>query len=259
MSFPETVEEGELPRYRLLEVVREFAVEKLAGTEEEDAIAERHSRYFQELAEKAAPKLNRAGAGLLGRASGPGSGKYSRRAGNAGIAGGRRAGSARLRPGSGASLDTQVYVQRGRPLAGAGRGRTRPRPMRRRTERGQAAAFRRATGVWEIILPRGRQRRKPPPISRADNNFVGLSEALTTLAHVTYYEGLFDDSLPIYESALEAARRGGELSGVASALGNLGVWHSRRGDGEKARAYLEEQIAIRRQQGDRHGVSMVPL
>ncbi len=44
-------------RYRLLETVRQFAEEKLEQSGEEDAIRERHARYFLAMVEKAEPRI----------------------------------------------------------------------------------------------------------------------------------------------------------------------------------------------------------
>jgi len=48
-----TVEGGEQPRYRLLETLRLYALERLAVSGESEAIAERHARYFTELFDRA--------------------------------------------------------------------------------------------------------------------------------------------------------------------------------------------------------------
>src|SRR6266542_244184 len=50
-------EEGGEARYRLLETVREYALERLQEAAEEDTRAERHAEWFLELAEEAAPRL----------------------------------------------------------------------------------------------------------------------------------------------------------------------------------------------------------
>ncbi|HEX2834820.1 MAG TPA: BTAD domain-containing putative transcriptional regulator [Thermoanaerobaculia bacterium] len=47
----------ETPRYRLLDTVRQFAVEKLEQSGERETLRERHARYFFELVARAEPKL----------------------------------------------------------------------------------------------------------------------------------------------------------------------------------------------------------
>jgi non-specific serine/threonine protein kinase len=44
-------------RFRLLESVRDFALEQVTGREEGDSVGRAHARYFLELAERAAPEL----------------------------------------------------------------------------------------------------------------------------------------------------------------------------------------------------------
>ncbi|MER5947601.1 BTAD domain-containing putative transcriptional regulator [Streptomyces sp. NPDC001904] len=65
---------GPRPRYRLLESVSAYALERLAEQAEAAAVRERHLRYFLGLAERAAPRLRGAGQqewlGLLDAESG---------------------------------------------------------------------------------------------------------------------------------------------------------------------------------------------
>ena len=51
---------GEETRYRLLEPIRQYALERLAETGEEDRARARHAAYFLALAEQAGPELRRA-------------------------------------------------------------------------------------------------------------------------------------------------------------------------------------------------------
>jgi predicted ATPase len=60
--------EGEEPRVRMLEVVREYALERLRARGEADGVARRHADYFLALAEVAVPELARSEAAeWLGR------------------------------------------------------------------------------------------------------------------------------------------------------------------------------------------------
>jgi predicted ATPase/DNA-binding CsgD family transcriptional regulator len=54
-------EHGQAVRYRLLETVREYALERLEEADELEAIHDRHLDYFVELAERAEPGLEAAG------------------------------------------------------------------------------------------------------------------------------------------------------------------------------------------------------
>ncbi|MFL5759217.1 MAG: ATP-binding protein [Thermomicrobiales bacterium] len=49
------------PRFGLLEIVREFALDELARVGEEDAVRRAHAEYFRALAERAEPELRGAG------------------------------------------------------------------------------------------------------------------------------------------------------------------------------------------------------
>jgi predicted ATPase len=47
-----------VPRYRVLEIVRQYAAEKLAAGGEEEAVRQRHALFFLGLAERAEPELS---------------------------------------------------------------------------------------------------------------------------------------------------------------------------------------------------------
>jgi predicted ATPase/DNA-binding SARP family transcriptional activator len=55
---------GSEPRYDVLEVIREYAHERLRATEEDDQTMERHAIWFLDLAERAAPMLTGVERGL---------------------------------------------------------------------------------------------------------------------------------------------------------------------------------------------------
>ncbi len=60
-SLVVVVEQGEEPRYRLLETVRQYAQEKLEAAGEMAAMSRRHAFFFLRLAEQAEPKVRSAG------------------------------------------------------------------------------------------------------------------------------------------------------------------------------------------------------
>ncbi len=60
-SLVVVTERGGEARYRLLQIVRQYASEKLEAASEEDAVGRRHALYFLGLAEEAEPELNGAG------------------------------------------------------------------------------------------------------------------------------------------------------------------------------------------------------
>ncbi len=60
LLLPANDDPGE-PRFSMLETVREFALDELARSGEEDAIRRAHAEYFRALAERAEPELRGAG------------------------------------------------------------------------------------------------------------------------------------------------------------------------------------------------------
>ena len=73
-------EREDVPRYRLLETVREFGLEQLAASSELEAARREHAAHFLALAERAAPEWWGAGAG---RVAGPAGGRARQPAGSA--------------------------------------------------------------------------------------------------------------------------------------------------------------------------------
>ena len=53
----QTVGEDGMPRFSMLETIREYGMERLHASDEADAIRERHAAYYLRLAEEAAPEL----------------------------------------------------------------------------------------------------------------------------------------------------------------------------------------------------------
>jgi predicted ATPase/DNA-binding CsgD family transcriptional regulator len=53
----QTEQEGEEPRFRMLETIREYGLERLAANEEMEATRQAHAEYFLTLAEEAEPQL----------------------------------------------------------------------------------------------------------------------------------------------------------------------------------------------------------
>ena len=109
------------PRYRMLETVRQFGLEQLAASGEEEEVRRRHLIYFVALAERLAerislPEAERVFARL--------DAKHDDMRGRAGVGGGERGGGAGAAPGAGNGqlLDRPRPPARGPELAGAGAG-----------------------------------------------------------------------------------------------------------------------------------------
>lgn len=246
--------ESGMPRYRLLESVREFAAEKLDAEGLNAEMQERHGEYYADLVEQAFPHF--AGAqqkrwlfridldydnlrAVMDR--------WEEQA---------DCGTNLL---SLCTLLQRYWMRKGSFTEGVQRLRKAlGRPDAERDVRIWArAASRIASILWRLAeYPEARiYAEKAIAYFREQEMYQELGETQTTLAHLTYYEGQFNESLPIYEEALENARRTNDTVGIASSLGNLGVWHVRRGDAEVSRRYFEEQLVIRRKSGDQGGTA----
>jgi non-specific serine/threonine protein kinase len=85
----------------------------------------------------------------------------------------------------------------------------------------------------------------------------GVAKALIGLANVNTEGGDYDSALVMIEEALELYRQLGDDQGTASALLNLGWATLRPGDYAAARGYLEEALSLLESAGDRRNVAFV--
>lgn len=227
-------------RWRLLDPIRDYALEQLDVAGERTAVEHRHAQVFAELAERAAPLLLgaeqtairdelRADVGNLRLAL-----VRAIAAGDADLAT-RIAGSIwmfwRM---EGALAEGRRWLQRALEQHGADAS-----PYRSPALWGAAwLAYQQsdlapATAYGTELLAR----------SVGDNAVLDRRNALTILGHVAMAEGRFADAVGLLEEALDLARAAGVRWHVATSLLNLGTALLHGADPVRAQQLLEEAVA----------------
>ena len=239
-------------RYRLLETLREYALERLEARGEAAAVRHRHAAHFLALAEAAArgtwgpreaawsARLEREHDNLraaLAWATGAGAAGPALRLGGAlyhfwATRGHWREGRAWLAqalalPDSGAPAERAA---RAGALYAAGwlAGQQRDHPA-------AGPLYEEALRLAEALGDRGR-----------------VAFALVGLGHVAFHAGDLDAAQRLQEQALAIRRELGDRRGAAAAVSNLGLVARWRGDLAGARARYEEALAVHRGLGNAH-------
>jgi predicted ATPase/DNA-binding XRE family transcriptional regulator len=217
----ETTADG-LPRYRLLEVIREYAAEQLRVAGEEDSYQRRHAEYYAGLAEEA----ERIGSGQGRR--------------EAHLEGESANGCAALRwayERSEVTLGLRLATWFGRFWM----------------TRGQMSEG----NLWlsrMLALDEASATQGASPAVR--------SKALYHAAHFTMHLGRRDRAFALAEEALAQARRTGDQTDISNALALLGSIALARGAEEEAATYfMESYVAAQRAKdaGDPHQISLALL
>jgi len=84
----------------------------------------------------------------------------------------------------------------------------------------------------------------------------GIAASFNNLAIVAYQQGDYARARALHEQSLQIKRKRGDRWGIAISLGNLGEIAEKLGDFVHARALLEESLAMRRELGDRWGIAL---
>jgi predicted ATPase/class 3 adenylate cyclase/DNA-binding XRE family transcriptional regulator len=280
-------------RYRLLETVRRYALDKLEAADEVVALRGRHTLWCVDLAERAEPELRGAHQGLwlerlerehenlraalawsieagqgapLGRLAGA-LGEFWLVRGH--LDEGRRWLEHALAHGGGisATLRTKVLIAAG-ALAHRQGDDTRAATLHE-----ECLALHRELGdmlgsglaliqLGNVARSRGEYARATMLYEEALGMFRDLNDrrrvtmALNSLGLVAGYQGDYARAATLYTEALAIRRELGDHRGVAVALNNLGLLAARQGDYDQAEAFHTESLAIRRGLGDKHGVAV---
>jgi predicted ATPase/DNA-binding SARP family transcriptional activator len=251
-SLVVAAEQGEEVRYRLLETIRQYGQERLQGSEEADALRDRHRDWYLALAEQAEPELR-----------GPAQGEWltrleeehdnlravlawctQRREGEAGL----RLGGAVWR-----FWEVRGYLAEGRErLAEALAARGADTAARAKALNG-AGALARSQGDFIAARSLGEESLR---ICRELGDQQGIALSLNNLGIVAKDQGDYEGARALYEESLAIRRRLGDQHGIAASLYNLGDVARVQVGYEGARALYEESLAISRQLGDQRGISL---
>ena len=242
--------EEESERYLLLETVRQYALEQLGESADQDEVRSRHLAYYAALAEKAIP-------GLVGPSPGDWIARLDPEQKNI-LA-------AHSWPGRD-DLDAElalrlavatfhIWTHRG-PLAVGYRmtveSLRRPRAQKRNLARCRALA---AASQFAVFLGLHGDALRCAEESLAIGREIGdrgrVAMALQLLGMVRSEQGDRATALGHFEESLALTRDVGPTRRVAAALQNLALWHQQGGNLDAAEALLEQSLALARDESDR--------
>ena len=126
---------------------------------------------------------------------------------------------------------------------------------------GAATGLRLATALWRFWEMRWRVEEGGRWLAGALARSDGLpadvrANALNAAGNLAGDGGQYERATAYHEECLAIRRRLGDVRGIAVSLNNLGVVARNRGDAERTRALCEESLALFRQAGDRHGAAI---
>jgi predicted ATPase/class 3 adenylate cyclase len=236
-------------RYRLLETIRQYSLERLSDTEEETLLRNRHRDFFLALAERAEPQL-----------IGPEEGTWLARleaehenlrvvlercrtvedSAEAGL---------RLAAALWRFWDVRGYFSEGRREMEDFLGRCGEAPASLR------ARSHNITGMLSDMQgDYGSARHhygQSVALWQEASDELRMSAALNNLAVTARKEGSLQEARATHERALAIRRKLGRKSYIAASLGNLGIVMRDLGDYETARTLLEESLQMNRELEER--------
>jgi predicted ATPase/DNA-binding SARP family transcriptional activator len=264
-------------RYRLLEMVRQYAAEVLARSGARDHMRARHRDWYLALAEAAESRLRGAEQeSWLRRLDAEYDNLRSALAWSLSRDEGRRMrdesgqepepthpssliphpsdAALRLAGALGRYWEIRGFLTEGRRyLAEA---LEREAPVRRTPERARALdrAGRLALRQGDYADARSRAE-ESLSTWRAMGNQRGTAESLNLLGNIASAQGDYPAARALYEESLAIQRQLGDRSGCAVALNNLATAVIGQGDYVLGRALLEESLEIKRELGDQRGIA----
>lgn len=281
-------------RFGMLEMIRDFGLERLRAAGEEAMMRRRHAAWCLEIAKRAEPELVREGQGQwldrleieqdnMRAALGWSLTHHEATMGLSLAAALWRYWSARgdLREGYGwlkralaGEHDTPAAL-RGEALQrlgnlaidlgdyAAARAHYDASLAIRRTHGGPAEIAEPLNGLGLLAFHRGdyaaaqRFHEESLSLRRASNDAHGLGNSLVNLGDVAASQGHYERAEELYKEALAARQQMGHAVGIASCLFNLGDIAVRRRDFAAARGRYDESLARFREVGDRLGIGYV--
>jgi non-specific serine/threonine protein kinase len=239
-------------RYRLLETLREYALEQFNEPEEMEALRRRHADYFLTLVQRADPaltgveqqhwlaRLETEHANLRDALA------YA-------TAGADRELALRLTASLAQFWDIRVYLSEGREWLGkalAQRGAASDETQARALIGAGFLAYRQDDyPVAQQLLQEGLW------LFEHAEEEAGIAESLHNLAAVDLRQGRYRAAQQRLEQSLALFRALNHSDGMARALNSLGNWAWDQGKNRVARDYYSESLQIRQRLGDQVGIA----
>jgi len=242
------------PRFGMLETVREYALERLAASDDAATIEQRHAAYFLELGETLRPRLDEPEQRAALR-------RLDADAGNmhAALAWARRSDEAALGLRLAGVLarywDIRGLYGEGRGwlgefLAGAATGDDAARIV----ALNGAATLARKQGDYAETIALATMNL---PLCRARSDIAAQVAALGNLGLARYRQGKFPEAIAALEESVALRRKLANPWGLSGSLNNLAQAVHEQGDHNRAAALYGESLALKRHLGDARGACLV--
>jgi predicted ATPase/transcriptional regulator with XRE-family HTH domain len=242
-------------RFGMLETIREYALERLEGSGEAEALRRRHAAYYLALAEEAKPQLEQAQQGIWWR-------RLEQEYDNLRAA---LAWSKAVADGAETGLRLAAALWRFWDLHGRlSEGRAWLAEFLARV--GDSAAS--APVRVEALFGAGILAQFQSDYVAARASFIAslaiarelgeewsMTQSLEQLGHIAQYQGDYATELPRLEESLATWRVVGNKAGITEALNWLGTIAWYQGDYAAARSQFEESLALQRELGDEVGAA----
>jgi predicted ATPase/class 3 adenylate cyclase/Tfp pilus assembly protein PilF len=241
---------GDETYYRMLESVREYALERLEGSGEFEEVATKHFDHFLAMVEEAEPKL-------AGEEQGVWLEKLNRTYDNFRAAIARMAKTDPKRALSMASALSQFWFLRGR----LGEARATMRDLLHLYPENDEVRARGLAVKGSISIRQGdfeaaqRLCGESLEIRRQLGDKKGAATLLGTLGVLAQKRGDFAAAKELLHENLETQRELGNQMGTANSLGALGNIARFEGDTDQAWTYYEESLSLRRKLGHTAGIA----
>ena len=242
-----TTERAGAARYRRLETIRQYSIEKLRESGEEASVQAKHFDFFVQLAETAEPKLTSASQmDWLERLEAE---HDNLRAALKWSLESQPASALRLAGALGRFWDVHGYFTEGRSWLEAALAKA-----------GAAPSTSRAAGLrWAGLLARRQGDyehakellKESLDLSRILDDQLGIVASLNDLGYTADLQGDTAWAKDLFAESLELGRMLKDDASIAWALHYLGNIAWKQGDAATARRYFEESLGIRRKTGDR--------
>ena len=243
---------SEGPRFLMLETLREFALEQLRESGEEEAIRQAHADYFLELAELAEPHFTATTQGeWLARMDA----EYDN----------MRAAIEYLHEqdqveelGRLVGSLWRFWFRRGHLTEGR-RIVTLALEHEERLSEPVRAKVLHGAGVMAYEQGDPEQARsfneRSLDLRRKLGDKKGMISSLNNLANTSLFQSDYDRAAVLYEEAVALSRELQDMWAIAITLGNMGWVEMNKGDYDRAAEYYEESLALRRLMEDEWGMA----
>jgi predicted ATPase/DNA-binding SARP family transcriptional activator len=236
------------PRFSLLEIVREYALERLAGSGEADELRRRHLAYFVALAEEADPELSRGSDQIAWFARLEDEHDNLRAALGFALETGDSASALRLAVGIRRFWQIHGHLAEGREALESALAAAPDEPSELRADAlnmigilaAEQGEFDTSRASFEAALAE----------ARAAGSARVISSGLVNLGNIAFYSGDHDAARGLYQESIQHFEALGDLRGQALAKENIGLMALTADDIPEAVAWLKEALELAREGGD---------